>query len=182
MNNMIRSTWLRVILLFGLVLSAANCGGDSEILIEERYCPALDGFEGGEYLFTVDVGDIADGCASGFFNALIDPGPYGPVTLPPEEDLPQEITMTLPFVGVVTGRLAVIGGAIRLTVEDPIELVGIDVPPFGTVDITARVSGALCPISETRVDAVFTVSVVDINPEISLIQTPCAVGVPGTLR
>ena len=182
MNNMIRSTWLRFILLFALVLSAANCGDESEVIIEELDCPALEGFAGGQYLFTVDVGGVVDGCARGFFNGLIDPGPYGPVTLPALADLPQDITMTLPFVGVVTGRLSVVGGTMRLTVEDPIELVGIVIPPFGTVDVTARVSGTLCPVSATRVDAVFTVTVVDIDPDVSLITTPCTVGVPGTLQ
>jgi hypothetical protein len=179
MNNMIRSTWLRAILLFALLLSAANCGNESEVIIQELDCPALEGFAGGQYLFTVDVNEIVDGCANGFFIGLIDPGPYGPVTLPALADLPQDITMTLPFVGDVTGRLSVSGGAIRLRVEDPIELVGIDTL-FGTANVTASVAGTLCPISAARVDAVFTVRVIDINPP--LIATPCTVGVPGTLQ
>jgi hypothetical protein len=182
MHNMIRSTWLRSILLFALVLSASNCGDESEVIIQELDCPALEGFAGGDYFFTVDVGGIADGCAGGFFNGLIAPGPYGPVTLPALADLPQDITMTLPFVGEVTGRLSLGGGALHLTVEEPIELVGIVVPPFGTVDVTARVAGTLCPISATRVDAVFTINVVDIDPDVPLITTPCTVGVPGTLQ
>ena len=60
MNNMIRSKWLRSILLLTLVLSAANCGDDSEVIIQELNCPALEGFAGGDYFFTVDVGGIAD--------------------------------------------------------------------------------------------------------------------------
>jgi hypothetical protein len=180
MNNMIRSTWLRSILLFALALSASNCGDESEVIIEKPDCPALEGFAGGDYSFTVDVGGIADGCAGGSFNGLIGPGPYGPVTLPASSTLPQDITMTLPFVGVVTGRLSLGGGSMRLTVEDPIELVGIPVPPFGTVAVTARVSGTLCPVSATRVDAVFTISVVE--TDIPLITTPCTVGVPGTFQ
>jgi hypothetical protein len=182
MNNMIRSTWLRSILLFALVLSASNCGDESEIIIQELDCPALEGFAGGQYSFTVDVNEIVDGCAGGFFNDFFDPGPYGPVTLPPLADLPQDITITLPFVGVVTGRLSAGSGTMRLTVEDPIELVGIVLPAFGTVDITARVSGTLCPISATRVDAAFVVTVVDINPGVPLVTTPCTVGVPGTFQ
>ncbi len=106
MNNMIRSTWLRSILLFTLALSASNCGDDSEVIIEKPDCPALNGFAGGDYLFTVDVGGIADGCAGGSFNDLIDQGPYGPVTLPAVADLPQDITMELPFVGEVTATLS----------------------------------------------------------------------------
>jgi len=45
MNNMIRSTWLRFTLLFALVLSAANCGDESEVIIEDLDC-MIDGFEG----------------------------------------------------------------------------------------------------------------------------------------
>ena len=75
MNNMIRSTWLRFVLLFALVLSASNCGDASEIIIQELECPALEGFAGGVYSFTVDVGGIADGCAGGAFNAFDRPGP-----------------------------------------------------------------------------------------------------------
>ncbi len=182
MNNMIRSTWLRAILLFALLASAASCGNESEVIIQELDCPALEGFAGGQYFFTVDVSEVVDGCAGGSFNGLIDPGPYGPVTLPAVADLPQDITMTLPFVGVVTGRLSASGGAIRLEVEDPIQVVGIVLPIVGPVDITARVSGTLCPISATRVDAVFTVRVVDIDPDVPLIGTPCTIGVPGTLQ
>jgi len=182
MNNMIRSTWLRAILLFALLLSAANCGNESEVIIQELDCPALEGFAGGQYLFTVAVNEIVDGCAGGFFNGLIYQGPYGPVTLPAKADLPQDITITLPFVGEVTGRLSSNGTSLQLTVDDPIQVEGIVIPPFGTANVTARVAGTLCPISATRVDAVFTVRVVDINPDVPLITTPCTVGVPGTLE
>ena len=48
MNNMIRSTWLRSILLIALLLSASNCGDESEVIIEELDCD-LEGFEGGNY-------------------------------------------------------------------------------------------------------------------------------------
>ena len=143
MSNMSRSIWLKFILLFALVLSAANCGDESEVIIEELDC-LIDGFEGGDYFFTVDVGGIADGCAGGLFNGLIDPGPYGPITLPASAELPQDVTMTLPFVGEVTGTLSSSGGALRLTVPDPIQGIGIVVPPFGAVNVTARVSGTLC--------------------------------------
>jgi hypothetical protein len=182
MNNMNGSKLLRFTLLFALVLSAANCGDESEVIILDLDCPALEGFAGGQYLFTVDVGEIVDGCADGAFNNLIDPGPYGPITLPATADLPQDVTITLPFVGVVTGTLSSDGGALRLTVEDPIQVVGIVLPIVGAVDVTARVSGTLCPISTTRVDAALTITVLDIDPDVPLIPTPCTVGVPGTLQ
>ena len=180
MSNMLRSTWLKFILLFALVLSAANCGDESEVIIEELDC-LIDGFEGGDYFFTVDVGGIADGCAGGLFNGLIDPGPYGPVTLPALTDLPDEdFTVTLPFVGEVTGRLSSSGGALRLTVEDPIQGIRIQVSGVGEVTVTARVSGILCPVSATRVDAAFTVTVQSIQPPVPLVNPPCTVGVPAT--
>jgi hypothetical protein len=90
--------------------------------------------------------------------------------------------MMLPLVGEVTGTLSSDGRALRLSVEDPIQGVGIVLPIVGAVDITARVSGTLCPISATRVDAVFTLPVVDIDPDVPQITTPCTVGVPGTLQ
>ena len=179
MNNMIRSKWLKFALLFPLVLTAANCGDESEVIIQEWDCPALDGFPGGQYSFTVDVGGIDDRCTGGSFNGLIDPGPYGPINLPAEADLPQDITMTLPFAGEVTGTLSSGNGALRLVVEDPVQVVGIVIPPFGEINATARVSGILCPISATSVDAAFTVTVQSVEP--AVISTPCTIGVPGTL-
>jgi hypothetical protein len=179
MNNMIRSTWLKFFLLFALVLSASNCGDETEIIIEEPECPALQGFAGGVYLFTVDVDRIVDGCAGGAFNGLIGPGPYGPITLPASSTLPQDIPMDLPLVGEVTASLSLNGGVMRLEV-DPIQVDGITLPIIGTVDVTAGVSGTLCPVSATRVDAVFTIRVLDIDPP--LVNTPCTVGVPGTFQ
>ncbi len=181
MSNMLRSTWLKFILLFALVLFVAQCGDESEVIIQELNCPALEDFEGGDYSFTVNVGGITDGCAGGLFNGLIDRDPYGPVTLPALTDLPDEdFTVTLPFVGEVTGRLSSSGGALRLTVEDPIQGIRIQVPGVGEVTVTARVSGILCPVSATRVDAAFTVTVQSIQPPVPLVNPPCTVGVPAT--
>ncbi len=178
MSNMIRSAGLKLILLFALVLTAASCGDESEIIIQDLSCPALDGFAGGIFWFTVNVGGITDGCAEGAFNGLIDPGPYGPVTLPSEADLSQEITIELPFAGEVTGTLSSNGTFMQLTVDDPVQVNGIVLPIIGAVDVTARVSGTLCPATEDRVDAVFTITVQSVDPP--LIATPCTVSVPAT--
>lgn len=175
MGSVTRSKWFKVLLISALALFTAQCGDDSEVIVQK--CDALDGFEGGDYLFVVDVGGIVDGCAGGLFNGFIDPGPYGPVTLPALGDLPQDITMELPFVGEVTATLSLANGVLRLRVEDPIQLDDI-VTPIGAVDVTARVSGTLCPVSAIRVDAGFTVTVQSINP--AVIATPCTIGVPAT--
>ena len=177
MSSVIRSTWFKFLPILALALFTVQCGDDSEVIIQD-HCPGLDGFEGGDYIFMVNVGDIVDGCAQGAFNGLIDPGPYPAVTLPALADLPLDITIDLPFVGPVTGGLSSDGNTLRLTVDDPIDVVGIEVPIIGQVDVTVRVSGTLCPISATRVDAAFAVSVESIDPP--LIPTPCTIGVPAT--
>jgi hypothetical protein len=180
MRSVTQSTWFKSLLFFALVLFTAQCGSESEIIVQELNCPALEGFEGGDYLFTVVIRNIVDGCAGGFFNALVLPGPYGPVTLPALGDLPDDnFTVTLPFVGQVTGRLSSNGTALLLTVPDPIRLDDL-VTPFGVIDVIARVSGTLCPVSADRLEAAFTVTVDSIDPAIPLVRTPCVIGVPAT--
>ena len=181
MRNVIRPTWLSFTLLLALTFLAASCGDDSEVITLELSC-MIEGFEGGDYLFTVNVAEINDECAGGIFNGLVDPGPYGPVTLPATADLPQEITMTLPFVGEVTGTLSSVGGALRLTVEEPIQGIPIQIPDVGNFTVTASVSGTLCPVSATRVDAAFFVTVQSIQPSFPLVDPPCPISVPATGR
>lgn len=180
MRNLFRSTGMIATVLTAVVFFASNCGDESEVIIVNLDCPALDGFQGGNYSFSVIVGEIADQCAGGIFNSLIDPGPYGPVALPEVVDLPQPITMDLPFVGEVTGSLSSDGTALKLTVPDPIQVPGIPVPGVGQVTVTARVSGILCPLTATRVDAEFTVNVQNIQPPVPLVDPPCAIRVPVT--
>ena len=179
MSPVIRPTWLSFTLLLALTSFAASCGDDSEIITQELDC-MVDGFEGGDYSFTVSVAEINDECAGGIFNGLVDPGPYPTVALPATADLPQDITMTFPYVGDVTGTLSSAGGALHLSVDEPIEGIPIQIPNFGTFTVTASVSGTLCPVSETRVDAAFFVTVQSIQPSVPLVNPPCRISVPAT--
>lgn len=185
MNGWIRSSRMKPLLLIVLALLLAQCGSDSEVVVKELECPGLKAFEGGAFSFEVSVGGIDDRCAGGLFNSMIDPGPYGPVTLPAYYgDLQEDIILTLPFVGEVTGQLTSDGKSIQLAVPDSIQVPVVLPPPLaGTVTVTARVSGALCPISRNQVDAVFAITVQNIQPSVPLIDTPCEVLVPtiGTL-
>jgi hypothetical protein len=191
---MIQSTWLKSLLLFVLVLFTAQCGDESEVIVDlscpsfgesggtiDFPCPSLDDFNGGPYSFMVNVGDIDDRCAGGAFNGQIPQGPYGPVTLPSSAALEQgsqKITMELPMVGFVEGTLSLTESFIELTVAYPIPVNDINVPVIGEVDVSACVAGALCPVSENVVEARFAVTVLSINPP--LIPTPCTIGVPAT--
>ena len=154
MNNMIRSTWLRSILLFALVLSASNCGDESEVIIEELDC-MVEGFGGGTYLFTVDsVRDNPEGCSFGQADSFVGEQ-FGPVDLPAAVDLPAQRTIEdVPLVGTVTVDITTDGQIIRM---DGTEQIQVFVPGFG--NITATVTGLLCPKSAARVDGQITVRI-----------------------
>jgi len=178
MRKVLQSTWLKPLLLLALFLFVAQCGDESEIVLEDLEC-FVEGFEGGDYTFSVDVEGIDDRCAAGIFNSYIVPGPWGPFPLPGETDPPQDITITLPFVGEVTGTVSWNGETIRLVVWQPIQITGIVVPGFGAVNVTARVSASFCPASQERVDGVLTITIQEVQPEIPVINTPCQITVPG---
>ena len=175
MRKVMRSKWLKSLLLVALVPFVAQCGDESEIVLEDPEC-FVEGFEGGDYAFTVDVERIEDRCTGGLLNSYIVPGPWGPFLLPGEQDPPQDITVTLPFVGQVTGTVSWNGAALRLVVWQPIQITGIVVPVFGAVDVTARVSADFCPVSQEQVDGVLTITILETQPEV--INTPCQVTAP----
>jgi|GEM_PF-3177844 len=166
MNNMIRSRWLRSILLFALVLSAANCGDESEVIIQELNCD-LEGFEGGNYEMVIN--SVTDGCTGGVIvGQYVQPGDrFGPVTLPPGDQLPPTIVIpNVPLVGTVEFQVSTDGNVIRIS-GSPGQA---NVPGIGSV--TATVSGTFCPIAETaQVDGEVTVSITSAP----LIDTPCNV-------
>jgi len=165
MHNMIRSTWLRSILLFALVLSASNCGDESEIIIQELDCD-LEGFEGGNYEFVID--NVSDGCAGGLIGQYVQPGDrFGPVFLPPADQLPPTIVIPdVPLVGRVEFQVSTDGNVIRISGSPG----PVTVPGIGTV--TATVSGTLCPDPEsTQVNGEVTVTLTSAP----LIATPCNV-------
>jgi hypothetical protein len=171
MHNMIRSTWLRSILLFALVLSASNCGDESEVIILELNCPALEGFEGGTYLFTVDrVTDNPGGCSFGQADPFVGEQ-FGPLDLPATVDLPAQRTIEdVPLVGTVTVDIRTDGQTIRI---DGTEQIQVSVPGIG--NITATVTGLLCPKSASRVDGQITVR---ITSPIACNVTAWATGTP----
>ena len=178
MHKVMRSRWWKPLLLLSLVLFVAQCGDESDVVMEDPEC-FVEGFEGGEYAFTVDVDRIDDLCAAGFFNGYIDPGPWGPFPLPAVADPPQDITITLPFVGAVTGTVSWSGSTIRFVVLQPVQISGIPVPGYGAVSVTARVSASFCPASQERVDGELTITIQELQPAIPLINPPCQVTVPG---
>ncbi len=155
MSNMRRSTGLKFILLLALVLSAANCGDDSEIIIVDLSCPALDGFQGGAFLFTVDsVSDDPQGCSFGQGDEFVGEQ-FGPIDLPGTEELPaQRVIEDVPLVGDVTVNVTTDGETIRVEGTEPIDVL---VPGLG--NITATVSGILCPTSADQVDGQVTVRI-----------------------
>ena len=156
MNNMIRSKWLRSILLLTLVLSAANCGDESEVIIEELDC-VLDGFEGGTYTFAVNsISDNPDGCSLGQADSFVGQL-FGPVVLPGTDELPSPATEIpgIPLVGAVEVIFSTNGDVIRVQGTEQVE---VSYPVIG--NITATVSGTLCPASATRVDGQITVRII----------------------
>lgn len=171
MNNMIRSTWLRFILLFALVLSAANCGDESEVIIEELDC-MIDGFEGGTYLFAVN--SVRDGCTPGLIaGQVVSPGDlFGPVDLPGTAELPaQRDILNVPLVGRVPVNISTDGNFIKIQGTEQVEVL---IPEIGST-ITATVSGTLCPVSVNRVDGQITVRILSPSIPILMPTTPCNV-------
>jgi hypothetical protein len=155
MHNMIRSTWLRFILLFALVLSASNCGDESEVIIEELDC-MLEGFEGGTYIFAVNsVSDSPAGCSFGQADTFVGQL-FGPVVLPGTDELPSPPTDIpgIPLVGTVEVIFSIDANAIRVRGTEPVQAF---FPGIG--NITATVSGTLCPVSATRVEGQITVRI-----------------------
>jgi len=173
MNNMIRSKWLRSILLLTLVLSAANCGDESEVIIEELDCE-LEGFEGGNFMFNIN--SVSDGCTGGLLvGTVVSPGDsFGPVALPGTDELPATIDILgVPLVGTVPVQISTEGQFIRIEGTDQIEEF---IPELSTT-VTATVSGTLCPVAATRVDGQITVRVLSPSIPILMPTTPCNVTV-----
>ena len=173
MSTMIRSTWLRSVLLFALVLSASNCGDESEVIIEELDC-ALEGFEGGTYIFSVN--SVGDGCTPGLIaGEVITPGDlFGPVALPGTAECPlKETSRTLPLVGTVPVNIFIEGDFIKIQGTEQID---VFIPEIGST-ITATVSGTLCPVSANRVDGQITVRILSPSIPILMPTTPCNVTV-----
>lgn len=186
MRNVLRPSESRSVLVPVLALAVAffvaQCGDDSEIVIDQELQCLGEDFQGGDFSLLIDVERVFDRCAAGAFKSYIAAGPYGPFTLPSGAQLaqgPQEITITLPLVGEVTGTLSLGGSTLRFEVEQPIRIEDIVLPfSLGTVDVEAGVSGNICPVSQEQLEAAFTVTVQDVQPDLPLINTPCRIEVP----
>ncbi len=164
MSNLMRSEWLKGLLVLVLALMVAQCGSDDGVTDfgnggpSEPQCVNED-LTAGLYSFEIVPGGV-EGCNNLFALlgefGLIPPGPY-PIQLPDYGDLPQSVTVTLPLPGSpqVTGTLSEVSGDIVLTVPGTTQ-VNIDLPPLpelpASISFTVTIAGTLCPISEDTVD------------------------------
>jgi hypothetical protein len=176
MREVMRSKWLKPLLLLALVPFVAQCGDESEIVLEDgdgQDC-LLEEFDGGSYGFSVT--GVSDGCLGGALEQGIPDGtPFGPVEFPALEELPAPVNIPgIPLVGTVSVQLSCSGNNLRIAGTEPIEIV---VPGFGAV--TATVSGILSPASETTVSGGITARVSS-----APFPTPCnlTVQTTGTLQ
>ena len=177
MRNLMRSEWLKGLLVLVLSLMVAQCGSDDGACTNcggsgpsEPQCVNEDLTAG---LYSFRIVDQSEGCGDLFslLNefGLIPLGPY-PIELPGYGQLPDDsVTVTLPLPGSpqVTGRLDEVSGDIVLTVPGSIQ-VNIDLPPLpdlpASINIRVEVEGTLCPVSETRVDADLTIRLPEAVP------------------
>jgi len=165
MRNLMRSEWLKGLLVLVLALMVAQCGSDDDGCTNcggngqsDPGCVNED-LTAGLYAFTII--DQVEGCNDMFSLlaefGLIPPGPYT-FTLPGHVGLPQPVTVTLPLPGSpqVTGTLDEVSGDIVLTVPDTIQ-VPVDLPLLpglpNSITIPVNIAGTLCPISQDTVDA-----------------------------
>lgn len=141
-----------------------QCGGSDDP--EPACVPSL--LTGGDYAFT--LGAVRDGCAGGVLAGLIQdeyPVPPPEMTLPAFDQLPATININLPFVGLVQADLSVSGNTIQLNVPSEISFPGVG---------DATVSGVLCPVSATEVQASLTFRITQVEPAFSvLVRPPCNV-------
>ena len=107
---------------------------------------------------------------------LIPLGPY-PIQLPGHNELPTDITVTLPFLGTVAGTLSLDGDVIRLSVPEEIVVEDFVIPGIGSIDMAFTVSGALCPLAQEQVEAEITGTLIRVAPPI---VSPCTANISMT--
>lgn len=155
MGKRIQSAGMICILIFGIALFAANCGDESEVIIEELECQ-LEGFPGGNFTFSVTgVSDSPDNCSFGLADEFVGET-FGPVAIPATEDLPSDPTEigNVPIVGSIEVIFSTDGEAIQVTGTEQIEGT---LPGIGA--FTATLSGVICPVSTGRAEGRLTVSI-----------------------
>ena len=144
MRNLMRSEWLKGLLVLVLALMVAQCGTGEDItdLVDrgpsEPQCVNED-LTAGLYSFTIV--DRVEGCGD-LFNLLAEFGliPSGPYTF------------TLPGYGNLPESIRDIVLRVDVTTQVP-----VDWPPYldlpDSSNIPVNLAGTLCPLSENRVDA-----------------------------
>jgi hypothetical protein len=165
--------WLKSLLLLALVLFVAQCGDESEIVLEDgdgQDC-LLEDFDGGSYTFSVT--DVTDGCLNGALEPYVTIGtPFGPVEIPGVDELSDDpINIPgVPVLGTVSVQVSCSGTSLRIAGTGPIE---VPVPLIGNV--TATISGVLSPVSEDTVSGGLTARVTS-----APFPTPCNLIVQAT--
>jgi hypothetical protein len=165
MSNLMRSEWLKGLLVLVLALMVAQCGSDDGACTDcggsvpsEPQCVNEDLTAG---LYSFRIVDQVKGCEDLFSLlaefGLIPPGPYS-IVLPGYGQLPDgSVTVTLPLPGSpqVTGELSEVSGDIVFTGNGTTQ-VNIDLPPLppfpDSISILVNVAGTLCPLSKNKVD------------------------------
>jgi hypothetical protein len=157
-RNVIRSRWSQSVLLFALALLVAQCGNESDVVIDqELHCLGQD-FPGGGYMFTVD--SVSNDCGlDAFIDELVGPGDQFSVVLPAAQQLPTTTDITFdPPIGTVTVDISLQEDRIRVTTPNPITRL---VPGFGNV--TGTVSGILCPVEGGDIVSSFNIGATALN-------------------
>ena len=145
MNKTMRSRWWKPLLLLPLVLFAAQCGDESEVVIEESDCQ-VDVLERGLYSF--NLVNVEHNCPIDVED-FISQQQIPDIELPAYDELPYVIQdLALPLIDAeVTGELSEQGNLVRLA-TDPQTIEGA----FGGVPFTARVLGWICALSGSEVE------------------------------
>jgi hypothetical protein len=181
MSDSVRSTWLKMLLVFAMALLVAQCGSDNgddgngdggngEVECNEETLTA------GTYSFSLTQDDCDDDCehqGHGIAKLLyllgeVLPGPYS-IDLPSYQQLlagSQPFNGTLPFVGTVNGILTLGGEVVGLTVQNPITVQDVGIPDIGLVDFTVTVVANFCTDSANIVDVEIIATITDTNPSI----------------
>jgi hypothetical protein len=152
MRNVTRSTWWIAILMCGVVFFNANCGDESETITLD--CN-LEGYEGGDYVFTVDSVGTTCPISEELLNDFVSPGDQFPVVLPDLEEVPPAIDIDFgPPINTLTFDIKVQEDRIRVTTNQPTT---IFVPGLGNA--TGSADGSLCAPGQGEILATFTISI-----------------------
>ena len=171
MRGLMRSKWLKGVLVLVLALMVVRCGSDDDFTDPRNSGGSSDpgctneDLTAGLYSFTIV--DQIEGCGDLFSLldrfGLIPEGPYF-IQLQGYDALPQNVTLELPLPGSpqVTGTLSEVSGDIVLEVPASTP-VNIDLPPQeglpDSVAFSVQIGGTLCPVSTTRVDTDLTITI-----------------------